>query len=218
MGEALALVLPAALAVALSPFPVVPVVLLLLTPRARVTAGSFLLGWVLGVGGAAAAFALLASVVERGETPTWASWLRLVIGLALVALGVRKWGRRSAASKPPGWMASLSEAGPGKALRLALLLSLANPKVLLLSAAAGLTIGGTDVTTGQSVAVVAAFTAVASLTVALPVVLHLVLGRRMVGALNRTKDWLLAHNVALIAVVAIAIGLLQISKGLAELF
>ena len=44
MRDALASVLPLAIAIAASPFPIVPVILLLLTERPRVTAGAFPLG------------------------------------------------------------------------------------------------------------------------------------------------------------------------------
>ena len=217
MNEALGGVLALALAIAASPFPIVPVILLLLTPRPRATAGAFLLGWVVGILGVAVVFSFLAAVLEKGETPTWASWTRIVLGLALVGMGVAKWRGRGADTEPPAWMASLETAGPGSALRLALLLSVANPKVLLLSAAAGLAIGAEPLDLGEFVAVVALFTAVAASSVALPVLLHLVFGDRMLGPLRRTKDWLTVHNAAVLAVVAAVIGLALVAKGWGEL-
>ncbi|MGZ4730289.1 MAG: GAP family protein, partial [Acidimicrobiales bacterium] len=41
--------LPAALAVALSPIPIVAVVVILATPRARVVGPAFALGWIVGL-------------------------------------------------------------------------------------------------------------------------------------------------------------------------
>ncbi len=49
MGSVIGEVTPLALGVALSPFPVVPAVLLLSTPRAKATAGAFLAGWAAGI-------------------------------------------------------------------------------------------------------------------------------------------------------------------------
>ena len=40
--------LPMAVAIALSPFAIIPAIVLLLTPRPREAAGAFLAGWVLG--------------------------------------------------------------------------------------------------------------------------------------------------------------------------
>ena len=104
-------------------------------------------GWFVGVGGAAAVFVLLAEVVDQSsDTPEWASWLRIVGGVALVAYGVKQWFDRHAEAEQPAWMRSISTASPSRAFRLALLLSAANPKVLLLAAAAGLVIGSDDFT------------------------------------------------------------------------
>ena len=80
MGEAVAAVLPLALAIAASPFTIIPAILLLLTPRAAATSTSFLAGWLLGLAATATAFTLLSALIEGfEETPTWASWTRLAL-------------------------------------------------------------------------------------------------------------------------------------------
>lgn len=211
---AVAEVLPLALGIAASPFPVVPAILLLFTARPGATAGAFLGGWVTGVGGATGLFVVLASVVEAAEeTPTWASWSRLVLGALLVVVGVRQWLRRDAAKETPGWMRSLESARPGSAYRLGLLLSAANPKILLLAAAGGLAIGSDDAGTSIRLTAVLAFTAIASTTVAAPPVLHTLLGDRVTAPLRRAKDWLAEHNAAVMAVVVVVLGVLLVVKG-----
>lgn len=211
---AVAEVVPLALGIAASPFPIVPAILLLFTPRPRATSGSFLGGWVVGVGAATAAFVVLAAVVEAAEeTPTWASWGRLVLGALLVVVGVRQWLRRGAEKETPAWMRSLESAGPASAFRLGLLLSAANPKILLLAAAAGLVIGSDDAGTSARLAAVLGFTAIASSTVAAPLLLHTLLGERMLGPLTRAKDWLAEHNAAVMAVVVFVLGVLLVVKG-----
>ena len=60
MGADYGEVLPLALGIAASPFPVVPAILLLFTPRARASSSAFLAGWLVGVG-AASGFAGLAA-------------------------------------------------------------------------------------------------------------------------------------------------------------
>lgn len=211
---AVAEVLPLALGIAASPFPVVPAILLLFTARPGATAGSFLGGWVVGVGGATGLFVVLASVVEAAEeTPTWASWARLVLGALLVVVGVRQWLRRDAEKEAPAWMRSLESAGPSSAFRLGVLLSAANPKILLLAAAGGLAIGSDDAGTSARLTAVLAFTAIASVTVAAPLVLHGLLGERVTGPLARAKDWLAEHNAAVMAVVIVVLGGLLVVKG-----
>ena len=55
---------PLALAILLSPFPLVPVVLLLLTDRAVANGGAFLLGWFTGLVLLAAVFTVVTSAIE----------------------------------------------------------------------------------------------------------------------------------------------------------
>ncbi len=214
MGE----VLPLAIGIAASPFPVIPVILLLFTDRPRAAAWAFLSGWLVGVGGAAAVFVLLAEVVDQSaDTPSWASWLRVVGGAALVAYGVKQWVGRPADAEQPAWMRSISTATPAAAVRMALLLSAANPKVLLLAAAAGLTIGADDFTARGDVAAVVIFTLVASVSVAVPVLAYTVFGERVLRPLGVARDWLVRNNSAVMAVVLVVIGLLLLIKGITSL-
>lgn len=207
-------VLPLAVGIALSPFPVIPSILLLFSARPRATAGSFLAGWVLGVALAVTLFVVLASVVEAVEdTPTWASWTRLVLGTVLVIVGLRQWAVRGAATETPAWMASLETATVASAARLGVLLSAANPKVLLLAGAAGLAIGSAEHSPAATVLLTLAFVAVASVSVALPLGLHIVRGDRVLTPLGRAKEWLATHNSAVMAVVVTVIGIALAVKG-----
>ncbi len=66
---------------------------------------------------------------------------------------------------------------------------------------------------------VALFTAVAASTVAIPVLLHLVRGDRILGQLGVARDWLEANSAAVMAVVIVVIDvlLLLLVKGLGAL-
>ena len=207
-----------AIGIIASPFPVIPVILLLLTPRATANAGAFLAGWAAGVLAGTAVFVGLATVIEGvEETPTWVSWARVLLGGALVIVGVRQFLARDVSKEAPGWMRALDDATPASAARLGALLSGANPKILLLCAAAGLTIAAADLTPTDTVVAVLVFALVGSLSVALPLVVHLVLGERAQAPLLRAKEWLTAHNATIMAVVVLVIGGLLLSKGISDL-
>ncbi len=203
-----------ALGIAASPFPIIPAILLLFTPRPRTTTGGFLLGWVLGIVVATTTFAEVASLIEpRDEIPAWVSWTRISLGVFLILLGVRQWATRREKASAPAWMQAINDATPVRALRLGLLLSGANPKVLLLTAAGGLEIYSTGLSrTGAAVAMVL-FAAVAASTVSIPLVFYAVMGERVLGPLSRAKDWLGLHNAAVMAVVITVIGVYLAGKG-----
>jgi threonine/homoserine/homoserine lactone efflux protein len=206
-----------ALGIAASPFPVIPAILLLFTPRPRATGGAFLLGWVVGIAAACGVFIALASVIEMyEEAPTWASWVRIAVGALLVALAVWEWRSREAETEP-AWMQALESATPASALRLGLLLSAANPKILALAAAGGLVIGSAELNRAQTAGAMIVFTAIASSTVALPWLLFFLLGDRILTPLGRTRDWLKANNAAIMAVVLTVLGVLLLSKGITDL-
>lgn len=214
MSEVLGEIVPLALAIAASPFPIIPAILLLFTARPRASGLSFLAGWFLGVLLATTVFVALAGVVEVGdETPAWASWARLLLGTALLVLGLSRWRSRHERTETPAWMASLDGATPASALRLGLLLSAANPKILILAAAAGIAIGSAGLPGADVVGAIAVVTVIGSLSVALPVVLYLLGGERVLEPLGRARGWLERNNAAVMAVVITVIGVLLALKG-----
>lgn len=207
--------LPMAIAIAVSPFAIVPAMWLLSTPRPRATAGSFLLGWLLGVAAVTAVGVALADAVDlMDDSPTWVSWVRIVGGVLLLGYGLWLWLTRHRTRDLPAWMRALSEATPGSALRLGLLLSAANPKVLVLALAGGLAMGGEDGTLGAQAVAVLGFAAVAAVVVAVPLVVYLLVGRRAVTALDPARSWIERNNGTVMAVLVLVIGVFLLVKGL----
>jgi threonine/homoserine/homoserine lactone efflux protein len=214
MGETFAL----AVAIAASPFPVIPAILLLFTARPRATSLAFLGGWLGGIAAATGVLVLLSDVVgSGGESPTWLSWVRILAGAVLLAYGVKEWVARHASDDLPGWMQSVQDATPARAVRLALLLSVANPKIVLLAAAAGLDIGTADLTPAGTVATTVAFTLLASVSVAAPVLAFALVGARVLPPLEKARDWLVRNNAAVMAVVVSVIGLVLLKNGVSGL-
>ncbi|WP_193315165.1 GAP family protein [Nostocoides sp. F2B08] len=218
MTDLVAELVPIAVAIALSPFPVIPVVLLLLTDRALPNGGAFLGGWFGGLLGLTAALTVLAGAIELwDEAPTWAAWARVVLGAGLVALGVRSWFARGRDEGMPAWMDALDGYTPARSARLGLLLAVANPKSVVLVLAGAVTIGSAapGLALGALAAVV--FAALAASAVALPVLLRLILGTRVVPPLERLRRWLVEHNDAIVAVILVVLGVLLARAGWAML-
>jgi threonine/homoserine/homoserine lactone efflux protein len=223
MGRLIGELLPLAIGIALSITTVIATVLMLLSARAKSRTVGLLLGCVLGVAGVVALVAFLASSLpaqELGPTSPVGAWIQIVVGVLLAGLALRQWCGRSAGDEPavlPRWMAGVDSMGPVKALLLGLLLSAVVPKNLLLAVSAGVIVGEARSGPGRSAAVVGVFTAIAISTVAVPVIAHLVAPARMHGPLERLREWLVAHNVVIMVVVLLAIGLYMIAKGIASL-
>jgi threonine/homoserine/homoserine lactone efflux protein len=212
MGEAIGQMLPTAVGVAISPLPIVAVVLMLVTPRGRVNGAAFVLGWIAGLAIAGAIVLVAAggaNASEDGEPATWVSVLKLLLGLGALLLGARQFRgrpREGEAPEAPKWMRALDAFTPPRAAGAGVLLSALNPKNLLLAVAGAATIAQTGIDAGEQALAYAVFVLVATLGVGLPVGLAIVMGERSRQLLDRLKDWLASNNAVIMAVLMVVIG------------
>ena len=212
VGSAIGQMLPSAVGVALSPLPIVAVVLMLVTPRGRVNGPAFVIGWWIGlaiVGAVMLSIAGGAGATEQGEPATWVDVLKLVLGILLLLVGVKGWRGRPQADDEvhtPKWMDALDTFTPVRAAGLGALLSGLNPKNLLLAIAGATAIAQTGISTGQQVATYVIFVLVASIGVAAPVVIALAMGDRARHLLDELNHWMARNNAVIMAVLLLIIG------------
>ena len=131
--DAIGRILPAAIGVALSPVPIIAVILMLFSTRARTNGPAFLAGWAVGLGVVVTIVYATASGagVSDGDGSTGIAWGKVVLGVLLIALAARQWrGRPGPGETPvlPPWMAAVDGFSPVKAFGLAALLSGVNPR------------------------------------------------------------------------------------------
>ncbi|TFD27926.1 GAP family protein [Cryobacterium cryoconiti] len=221
MIEAFGSALPVAVAVALSPFPIIAVVLVLLSPTGRSAGLAFLAGRVVGVAAIVGVFATMSDLVEQSDDVSLLGAVaRVLVGVSLVVLAVWKWPgwpREEKEPKLPGWMSAIEGSSPWRAARTALLLSVANPKEVLLGVGAGIIIGSVGLPLGPTLVVAAAYTVIACLSVAVPVLAFVVAPERMRDRLEHVRVILVRHNAAIMSVVLLVIGAALIGGGLSDL-
>lgn len=211
MGSAIGQVLPLAVGVALSPLPIIAVVLMLTTPRARTNGPAFVLGWLAGLGVVGAVVLLVAGphASSGGSPATWVSWLKLVLGLGVLVVAVRNVGKRPHGDEQPEmpkWMGAIDRFGPGRAIGTAAVLAGVNPKNLLLAVAAAAAVAQTGIPGGQQVVAYLVFAVIGTLGVGLPVVVYLTMGERAPVLLGHLKTWLGRNNAVILAVLCAVIG------------
>jgi threonine/homoserine/homoserine lactone efflux protein len=223
VGEAIGSVLQLGVGVALSPIPIIAVVLMLATPRGRTNGIAFLAGWVAGLAVAGTVVLLLsggAGAGARGQPATWVTVLKIVLGAALLVLAARQWRGRPGGDEEaalPGWMKTIDTFGAGKSALLAVGLSAINPKNLLLVVAAAAAIAQTGVGAGGQAISLAVFVLLSTLGPGIPVVIYLVLGTRSAKLLDALRRWMAAHNDAIMTVLLLIIGVKLIGDGIAGL-
>jgi len=207
--------IPLGLVIALSPITVIPAVLVLHAPRPRPAGIAFLGGWVLGLVALTAVFVGASDLLGglQQAPPRWASWLRVVLGSALIVFGIYSWLTRHRHTKTPAWLRSFSKLTPVRAGVTGAVL-MVRPEVLILCAAAGLAIG----TGGLSVAGAwisgAVFVVVSASTVAIPILGYVGAGDRLDDALERLKVWMEENHGAMMAVILVVIGLIVVYNGI----
>jgi threonine/homoserine/homoserine lactone efflux protein len=223
MGEAIGQMLPAAVGVAISPLPIVAVVLMLVSRRGRANGPAFVAGWVVGlaiVGAIVLTVSSGAGASDSGEPATWVSIIKLALGVLLLLVGVREWrGRPSGQTEAtmPKWMSALDTFTPVKASGAGALLAGLNPKNMLIAVGGAAAIAGTGIATSQQVVAYGVFVLVATVGVGTPVVLALVMGDRSHKLLDGIKDWMTANNAVIMAVLLLILGVKLIGDGISEL-
>jgi threonine/homoserine/homoserine lactone efflux protein len=212
MGDAIGQVLSFGVGVALSPIPIIGVVLMLGTPRARSNGPAFIAGWVLGLA-VVGTIVLLASsgadASDEGEPADWVNVLKLALGALVLLVAFKQWrGRPAEGEEPemPKWMQTIDTFTPPKAAGLAVLLSGVNPKNLLLAVGAAAAIAQTGASAGQQAVALAVFVLIGTLGPGAPVALYFALGERSKEILDRLKAWMSRDNATIMAVLCLVIG------------
>ena len=223
MGPAIGDILPFAIGVAVSPVPIIAVILMLFGPKARSTGPAFALGWLLtlAVVGMAVLTVADTSDVSSEQGPSDAVFaIKLAIGLLLLVLAVRQWrSRPNEGEEPemPGWMDAIDEFTALRAFGLAVLLAGVNPKNLGLTLAAGSTIAQAGLTGAEPWIALLVFVALASVAVVLPVGYYLVARSSAERTLDSLKSWLTANNATVMSVLFLIIGVLLVGDGMGGL-
>ena len=157
MGAVIGEILPFALGIAISPVPIIAVILMLFSKRAGSTSVGFLIGWLLGIIVATGIFTAIAgSTAVTGGAPSSGVVVdqdrarRLLLFRSAPGNGAKRKGPRT--SRRNGWRRSTISIWSRRS-GLAFLLSAINPKNLIMAAGAGVIIGSAGLSVGSEIGV-----------------------------------------------------------------
>jgi Sap, sulfolipid-1-addressing protein len=223
MGEAIGRSLPLAIGVALSPIPIIAVVVLLTSSRARFLGPVFVLGWLLGlvvVGAIVLAVVGPSGAGSSGQRTTGVSWVMIVLGVLLLVAAVRRLRGRTGPREEvplPTWMAAIDRLKPAAALGGGVVLGGVRPKSLLLAVGGAAAIAETGIAGGQQAIAYAVFAVIATIGVGAPVVVYFAMGTRSAELLGHLNGWMRRNNAVIVAVVLLVIGVTLIGDGIGGL-
>ena len=221
LGSALGQILPQAIGIAISPVPIILLILVLLSARARTSGVVFATGWLLGVlAVTTAAFFLSdsADVATDADAADGGSVIQIILGLLFVGLAVKQWRQRprpGAEPQTPKLFSAMDTMPAGKVFALAFAAAAANPKNLPLAISSGLALAQTGIATGQGIVGIVIFSLVASCTVLIPVAAVLIFGERTRHVLDGLKSWLLVNNSTVMFVLFTVLAAKMLGSGLA---
>lgn len=220
LNQALGDLLPAAAAVALSPIPIVAIVLVLDAPRARTAGPAFAIGWVAGLSVVSiVVVAAAGGASDPGSaTATGVAWGKAAIGVLFLVMAARQWRKRpkrGEEAEMPGWMATINSVGAAKAVGLGLLLSAANPKNLALTLAASASIAQAGLDARDEAVAIAVFVAIGSVTVVGAVVFFLVAPRVAARPLDAVRRFMADNNATIMMVILVLLGAKLLGDALA---
>ncbi len=223
MGQAVGQVLSFGVGVALSPVPIIAVVLMLATSKGRVNGPLFLAGWVVGIavlGTIVLLAASGASASKHGAPATWVSIVKIALGMLLLGLAAKQWhGRPRGDAEPqlPGWMKTVDTFTPVRSAGIAVVLAAINPKNMLLVVGAATAIAQTGASTTSQAVALAVFTAIATLGVGTPVAIYYFMGAKATKILGALHDWMARENTTIMAVICLIIGAKLIGDAISAL-
>jgi threonine/homoserine/homoserine lactone efflux protein len=212
MGQAIGQILPLAIGVAVSPVPIIAIVLMLGTPQARSDGIAFAVGWILGLSVVGTIMLVVASgneTTSSGKPDTWVSLLKLLIGVAFLLIAAKQWRSRPKPGQEavmPKWMQTIDTFKAGKSFGGGVLLSAANPKNLALTIAAAAAIAELGISNGQEAGAMAVFVAIGSVTIIAPLVIYFAMGDKATKTLEDIKGWLAANNAVIMTVLLLVLG------------
>lgn len=213
MGGLISELLPRAAIVAVSPIPVLAVILMLLTDRGRTNSLAYLGGWAAGMT-AMAVIAALAGVGEVATHPSRPLAVVMVVVAAAFIVGAivefRRRPRRGEEHVSPWWARLLHRIGPGQAFGLGVFLVVVNAKDALATIDAGGHLDASAEPLAAKAVALAVFVLVGSLPVLIPIAVRFGAGEAAEPTLHRWRSWLERHGPLAVAIVlaVVAVALL----------
>jgi hypothetical protein len=209
------------MAIALSPVPMVCIVLVLMSAQPVRAGLCFAAGWLGALTIAIGLVAWLTDAVaddheEAARDGT--ALLQLAVGVLFAALAVRYWRKRPAPGAPPPRPAIVDRiatlSAPGLVVTGAAT-ALANLKNLPLVLSAGSYIGGSGLAPGPLIGAAAVFVSAASLTVLVPVLAVAISGpEKSARSLKMLETWLLTNLNTITVVLLLVLATVLIGNGL----
>jgi len=218
MFEALKEAFPMSLGLALSPFPLIAIIIILMTPKSKSNSLWFLLGWILGIYAIGLLVLIIPGLANKHDTPNiYSGVIRIVLGLSLLIFAFKTWLNRPRPGDEivtPKLFLSIDKFGFRKSMLTGFLFSAANVKNMAFSAAGALRINQSLAGTESIFIALLLFSLIGSLTLIFPVMVYVFAEKRIEPTFLIWKKWLIKNNKILLVLILGFIGLMLVHGGI----
>lgn len=212
-------ILPLALGIAISPIPIIAVIIMLFSARAKSNSIAFAATWSLTIALVGAGIIMFASgqeMITGNEGDGGLEWIKIVLGILLLLMAANSFKSRpkkGEKSEMPTWLAKIEEFTPVKSGGLAVLLSVINPKNLPLIIAGALAIAESGQINSTTWINLGVFVIMASFTVIAPVMYYFIAGKKAEKTLTTWKEWLSQNNAMVMFWLLLIVGAILLAEG-----
>lgn len=224
MKNLIAALTPLGLVVAFSPIPIIAVITVLFSARARVNGPAFLLGWIAGlslVGGLLLGFGVFGGASAGQKSSVVVQLVKLAVGGFGLWFAIHKWRtrpRRGEEPPLPRWIARADLLTAVQTFLIALLLAAPiNSKCLLAVIAAVAIIGKSGLGATQSWLALAVFVACGSLSMVIAVAWYFIAAEKAERVLTVVRGWLIRNNAVTMTLLFGVVGAILVSMGIVGL-
>lgn len=218
MIEALKDAFPMLLGLALSPFPLIAIIIILMTPKAKSNSLWFLLGWILGIYGIGLLVLFIPGLGSNHDTPSlYSGLIRIVLGLSLLIFAFKTWLNRPGRGDEivtPKLFLSIDKFGLRKSMLTGFLFSAANVKNMAFSAAGALRLNQSLAGNESIYIALLFFSLFGSLTLLFPIIIYAFAEKKIEPTFLIWKKWLIKNNAILLVFILGIVGLILVKAGI----
>ena len=218
MFEALTKSFPMAIGIALSAAPILAIIYLLMTKRAKINAPVFLLGWLAGIQVIATIIIFMPGVITpHGGISTHTGTGKIILGIILLLLAIpshKKKLKQGDKVRVPKLFNSIDEFGVAKVFFIGFAFSALSVKNVALSASGAAHIHTTSlVDYVETLTAVFFFSLIASSTIIIPIIIYFFNPIKMESVLMTWRNWLIKNHWDIIITMLVVSGIMLISIG-----
>lgn len=200
-------IIPEAIGIAVSPIPIIAILVILMGKRAKTNGLAFMAGWVIAV---SILSIVILSVAQGGnvgkahDPNKIAATVQLLLGLVLLFFAAKNWRQRPKVGQKapmPKWLKTIDKLPTASAFGLAFMLGALNVKNIPLTTSAMLLVAEANASSSQTYASIAFFVAIASISICLPPLFYLCSPQTASRIFNKGKNWLTQHNSVILSVL-----------------